>query len=242
MIPVDQFIREICLSIDDNDRRYYNKIISSMARGFRDLNLTSVPSYKTIDVNLNELNMIDWPSDCIFPLYVGVGRSGIVYNLSEDKSLTDRNAFQAVNFTAQDPGFINPTLLPITFPNYYGVFSTTGELFGISSPYNPIGVYNHLQAIRQTVVSGGFIPTDIFILTYKYDATSVGLQFIPTEFEMALRSFILYEFYLRKDKSLSDRMKGEYRQQATRLRNFYNSFSDGDLQDIMTQNYKSSPK
>jgi len=242
MTPIDQFIREVCVSIGDSDRRYYNQIISSVARGFRDLNLTNAPSFKTLDVSLNPLNMIDWPADCIYPLYVGVGRNGLVINLSQDQTLTDRNAYQQVKYTSTDPGFISTSLTGQYYPNYFGSYAVNGEVYAAQSPANRVGIYNHFRDIRQTAVSGGFLLNDQFILTYKYDTASDGIQFIPVEMEIALRQFIFWEFFMIKDKGTSDRARREYKGEAYRLRNLYNAMNDQDLIDVMTSNYKSTPK
>jgi hypothetical protein len=238
MMPVDQFVRSVCMALNDPDRRYYNVVLDSMGRGYRDLSLHNMPSYKTIDVDLNQLGMIDWPSECVLPLSLGIGRNGILVPLSEDRTLSDRNVYQENGWGA----FVQGSNVLQWYPNYSGVWNTVGELYGIQSPQNPLGSYKNFKDIRQTVINCTLQPTDKIIFCFKYDATHDGLQYLPTEIEMALRQYVFWEFYFQKDKGLSDRAWDKYKKFATRAQNLYNDASDNDWGDILTSNEKSSPK
>jgi hypothetical protein len=240
MRAVDEFIRDICISIDDPDARTYNKQILSMARGLRKLNLQYTPVYRSENVNLNPLNMLDWPIDCIQVINVWLARYNNLYRLSKDQNLQSRSVYKeylgakSVDYAVYD--------IDNFFPYYTGVWNFTGELFGVTDPGNSWGYYNHIHHERSTVLSGSYQPNDTFVLSFKYDPTFSGLQWIPDQYEFALRNYCLYEHYLIKNPGVSARCLKEYNRESEWIRNFMGSGNEKDYIDILTSNYKSNPK
>lgn len=87
------------------------------------------------------------------------------------------------------------------------------------------GTVKHDKENRLSYISYKFDKGDEVLFEYIADGIFDGVEFIPVEYEPAVREYVFWQYYRRYDRTLSDRAKQNYREEFVRLRKLYSSLT-----------------
>ena len=237
---IDLLAKELCKQTGNPDYRNYFDIIGHLRRGFQDLNLHALPIIKTVELEIDSLDSVEWPADCIRPLALGVARNGRIVTLSRDESIVAKDHEDVAYSITEADEIINQ--LAFGFLETGHQLSFLGELFGLGQGFNNLGYVAHDYGRRLSHIKGTMQEGDYILFMYKATGIAEGIEFIPSEAEKALRHYVMMEYYQVRNPGLSREQERRWKEELYRLGNLYTEATEDEWIDAMTSNYKSSVK
>lgn len=216
LTPIDQVIRQLCRETGEPDYKNYDTILSHVRGAIVDLNLFVLPSVKTQLVEVNSLNNIDWPEDCVKPILIGLSRNNKICNISVDSGVAPIKDCGCSSMTEVEAS------IQETLDNGCGDAFDYNGIEGYGSGFDSIKACTHDKENRLTNIKFKLLPGDKIQFTYVSDGISDGVTHVPVEAETAIGEWVFWKYYRRTSPALSDRGRMNYKEEFTRLRKFFN--------------------
>lgn len=194
LITLENLVEET-LAITERPDSDYKKFFQIAIRGYMDLRIHVVKEGKKQDVlTVSDINKVDFPSDFIDFVSIGIVEGGKIWKLSPNKDfIVTTTEVGGVETQDEDSGE------GVTIPNesvsgyYVRGGSNTKGYYQIEWDKRRIGLIN--------------VTDDTVVLTYETSGTSLsGTTYIPVKYILALQSFIKWwSIALDESKPLSQR-------------------------------------
>lgn len=231
-IKLDTIIKQLCRRTGEPEYRNYDDILEHVVSCCRQLNLLAIPTVTYKKVELNAYNAINWPLDCVKPIMIGLIRCGKLVTLSLDESISPGN----LNTNCSNLNDAECEIDQITSNGYDSEYSLALgdglEFRSIGKGYNHVGYISHDKQNRQSHVRGRYKEGDEFIMVFKSDGVSCGMEMVPSETEMCIKSFALREYYTVKSPGVSRSQDYRYKEEFTALKKLYSAITADDWSDL----------
>lgn len=243
IISTDQIIIELCKETGEPGLANNQTLWGCVLDGIRDLNIHSMPTWDRVDdLCLNNYNAVEWPDEVVKPLITYLIRNGrpFVLDINDELIKTIEPNIQTVEQTDQSiQDFYRLDGAGLRFGLYnIGI----GEIYGLKSYYNGIGLVTHDKARRQSFIHGVTLLSDDTIgMFFKTDGLEKGC-FVPAECKEAIEYFALSKYYRTRNPSLGAMNRQSYQQEVYRLERYLNDEGLGAWKAAINSNITSSPK
>jgi hypothetical protein len=241
-IKLDTIIRQLCRTTGEPEYRNYDTILEHVVACCRQLNLLAIPFITTEELKSNRYNAVDWPMDCIKPLMLGQIRGDRLVTLTLDESIVSGKLQKDFKTVTEVERNINEILNGQITPQTGLAFTANGEMYGYGNGFNYLGYVSHDKKARQSYIKATQIKEgDSFIMTYKSDGVSCGLESVPAEAELCIKAFALQEYYAIKSPGISQQQRQRYKEEFSALTKLNMAYTADDWKDLFSQWNNSTP-
>lgn len=201
LIPITDIANDVCESVGDVQKKHQRSVLRHIARCYQNLYLfldgTTTVKTEVFPVG----NVIELPSDFVYETKVAVKIDDrIVFinkNYDQDSNIEfDANQTQFGMYLADSLNLydieVDRSFTP--FYNYEG--NSVIKAYGSGSYCG--GLYNIDQKNGRILLGSNFPQGAEFVLEYKSDGVSNGLDLVPTEMEACLYNYGLWKYYFHR--------------------------------------------
>jgi hypothetical protein len=241
-IKLDTIIRQLCRATGEPEYRNYDTILEHVVACCRQLNLLAIPVVAVAELKSNSYNAVNWPLDCVKPLSLGQMRGDRLVTLSLDESMVSGNLAQPYATISEAEQQVN-NILNGHFTPETGLASTVnGEMYGYGNGFNYLGYVSHDKKARQSYIKATTIKEgDKFIMSYKSDGVSCGLECVPSEAELCIKAFALEQYYTIKNPGIASQQRQRYKEEFSALTKLNMAYTADDWSDMFTQWNNTTP-
>lgn len=224
LVPVSVIAQDACEEIGDSTEKYHLFMMKVIAEQYKFMNLHL---YDALSIKTDILpygNVIDCPCDFVYETKVGVKVGDRVAVLWRNYDNLNRNQHPTKtdgDYLKYIRGIITGSLVPDDIVPFYN-WGGTNVLDGYGIGVDPKGFYR-LDRATGTIEIGSFWPKDAeFVLEYKSDGISDGLELAPSEWAESLKFYALHRYYMRKQNlAMSREYEGKYLTQYYSVKDIY---------------------
>ena len=241
-IKLDTIIKQLCRRTGEPEYRNYDDILEHVVACCRQLNLFAIPFITTVELKSNHYNAVDWPLDCVKPLMLGQMRGDRLVTLTLDESMVSGKLQKDFTTISEAEQNINQILNGQITPQTGLAFTANGEMYGYGNGFNYLGYVSHDKKARQSYIKATTIKKgDTFIMLYKSDGVSSGLDCVPSESENCIKAFVLQEYYAVKSPGISSQQRQRYKEEFSALTKLNMAYTADDWKDLFSQWNNSTP-
>lgn len=200
LIPIKEIANNICEDVDDHTKKYQKFILRHLARCYQNLHffMTSETTIKTEIFPI--ANVIEMPSDFVYETKVGMKVNGkiVLIGKNYDKADSLENNMNQSCFTEYVIDVLNPEINRCVTPFYNYKGELVLSAFGDGGKCD--GLYN-VDTANGRILLGSNLPRGCegFVVEYKSDGVSNGLNLVPIEMESTLYNYGLSKYYFKKN-------------------------------------------
>lgn len=245
VIPIQRAAMSACDVIGDTQYKYLAKMIRHANRGVKDLMTNVVPyvsetniSSIILPIGVNFYAVL--PEDFIYETKVGICVGGriVLLGINEDMCVGVNPLNQDCNCTEENTAAITNLCCGGGDGNYQYPFYNSwrsgqpiGELYGLSGGTCYTGYYK-IDKMQNRILLSSDLPANEVIVEYKADYTINGIGAIPTEIELAVQMFCLWQHNMQNAPTIADRNKNDYIIEYEKLKKLYGSMSADEFRNI----------
>lgn len=246
VLSTDMKIKQLCKKTGEPGFHNYTEMQGNLLSAIIDLNLYSMPCWSVATLPITQFNTINWPCDCVKPLYTVLTRNKCNYLLSVSDDLLQVLKINPV----QNPPAQTCTISDLfQIDGFLEAYSWNiwawglGELYGAETMRPPFGIVIPDKKRRQSFIKGFQILTgDVINLFFK----STGLEdcplFIPAEADQVVEYFMLMKWYETRNPNLADDFERKYKERTFRLERWNQDGDEDQWVRALNSNSLSSPK
>lgn len=224
LIPINEIANNICEDVGDVQKKYQRFVLRHLARCYQNLYLF-VDGTTTVKTEIFPFgNVIELPSDFVYETKVGVKIDDRVVfinknydqdsNIEYDANQSQFNMYLADSLNLYD---IEVDRCFTPFYNYQGDLII--KAYGNGSYCG--GLYNIDKKNGRILLGSNYPQGAEFVVEYKSDGVSNGLDLIPTEMEACLYNYGLSKYYFRKGDPRFRKSEEDYEVARYQLETLY---------------------
>ena len=200
LIPITEIANTVCEDVGDVTKKHQRYILKQMARCYQNLHLFLSGETTVKTEILPVANVIELPADFVYETKVGVKINDKVIfinkNYDQDGNIEKVTDSEFGYYLADtlDPNNTEIDRSVIPFYNYNGELVV--HAYGRGAYCD--GLYN-IDTKNGRILLGSTYPDDAeFVLEYKSDGLSNGVDLVPAEMESCLYNYGLYRYYFNR--------------------------------------------
>jgi len=249
-ITASQVVQSTLINEGDNGMHKYAQRLEWCLRGIKKLNYDTLPSLKSVEVDVNDNGTIDLPLDCVKFSRVGIKNGDKIFDLTQNRG----GAFPINNYPNGDPkpDPHNFTYTPIEQQLTYGYLNSIlyrfpdgqnlGRRFGNGGGVNPRGYYRFWADRNQLVLYQIGNRKKIYLEYVSNGMTATGETLVDSLAEDFLIAWIEYQDRkYKKDNMYQDYERVAYNELRL-LQQRLGSFSKRDILDSLRKSFKMAIK
>lgn len=174
---------------------------------------------------VNAQGVVDWPSDMIDYIRIGVYVDGLVYTLTRNDNMDIPIGMECGQVTGVDA----PTLFPIAEPLYW---NWTTVDYASSGGHN-FAYYRTDKENRRTVFKGDTVGRQVIIEYVSSGVSLSGETFVPAELMQYLKLYLNWQLKLYSDSKDTEYFAREFSIKKGEMKNFQWAFRPDEFLDMI---------
>lgn len=244
LISLTRAAMSACDVIGDTSYKYLAKMMRHANRGVKDL-MTNVVPYVS-ETNITSIILpigvnfyAQLPEDFIYETKVGICVDGRIVLLGVNDDMCLGNPLnQNCDCNEENTAAINALCCGQCEGNYQYPFYNAwrsgqpiGELYGLSGGTCYVGYYK-IDKMQNRILLSSDLTAQEVIVEYKADYTLNGIASIPTEIELAVQMFCLWQHNMQASPTIADRNRSEYIIEYEKLKKVYGAMTADELRSV----------
>ncbi len=245
MVSIRYCVMNALIRTGDHSMNEYFPLLQLAIDCVREMRMFDEASIEVAYLIPNEAGIIEWPSDMMDYVKIGIPIKGQLYNLTvNDNMLLNRAQKCGVDIRQMQKGIGFP---PVASDGYfYAPHFRNGQyvegLYGLTGGFNT-GYYRVDDKMRQIQLDGFLLNNEV-VLEYKSTGISAG-SVISAQAIPVVREYVLWQ-RIENDPRIpttqKERKKGQYEEQVAKLRDITNNFTVAEFLDTLWSTSKQTPK